>query len=73
MLEAVNLIQGDYIVAPLYSQNTAFVYNSAKLSDVVFDKSGQFTVKDFKECRCRVAVNIGAHLINLIKKHHGIK
>lgn len=48
MLEAVNLIQGDYIVAPLYSQNTAFVYNSAKLSDVVFDKSGQFTVKDFK-------------------------
>ncbi len=48
MLEAVNLIQGDYIVAPLYSQNTAFVYNSAKFSDVVFDKSGQFTVKDFK-------------------------
>jgi len=48
MLEAVNLIQGDYIVAPLYSQNTAFVYNSAKFSDVVFDKSGQFTIKDFK-------------------------
>ncbi|MBQ9326933.1 MAG: ABC transporter substrate-binding protein [Solobacterium sp.] len=48
LLEAVNLIQGDAIVAPLYSPNTAYVYNSAKFSNVIFDKGGQFNVKDFK-------------------------
>ncbi len=47
MLEAVNMIHSDCIVSPLYSQNTAFAYNSAKFSNVVFDKSGQFTIKDF--------------------------
>jgi peptide/nickel transport system substrate-binding protein len=48
MLEAVKMIQGDCVVAPMYSANTTYVYNSTKFTGVVFDKGGQFTVSDFK-------------------------
>ena len=47
MLEAVKLIQGDAIVAPVFSDNTRFVFNSNKFSNVELDKGGQFYIKDF--------------------------
>lgn len=47
MLEAVRMIQGDGIVAPVFSDNTRFVYNSTKLSNVNLDKGGQFYINDF--------------------------
>ena len=47
MLEAVKLIQGGAIVAPVFSDNTRFVYNSTKLSGVELDKGGQFYINDF--------------------------
>ena len=47
MLEAVKMIQGDCVVAPMYSPNTSYVYNANKFTNVVFDKGGQFTVSDF--------------------------
>lgn len=48
MLKAVNKIQGDAIVTPLYSANALYIYNSDKLSDVKIDKGQLFYVKDFK-------------------------
>lgn len=46
MLKAVQKIQGDNIVRPLYSANQIYCYNSAKYSNVVLDKGGQFTLAD---------------------------
>lgn len=46
MLEAVKKIQGDYIVAPLYSANQLYCYNSTKYSNLAEDKGGMFEVKD---------------------------
>ena len=48
MLEAVQKIQGDAIVAPIYSNNQLYVYNSAKFSNILMDKGGLIYVKDFK-------------------------
>lgn len=48
MLKAVNKIQGDAIVTPLYSANALYIYNSDKLSDVKIDKGQLFYVKGFK-------------------------
>ena len=48
MLEAVNKIMGDAIVAPMYSTNQLFVYNSDKFDNVQIDKGGLFFVCDFK-------------------------
>lgn len=42
MLKAVQKIQGDNIVRPLYSANQIYCYNSAKYANVVLDKGGQF-------------------------------
>lgn len=47
MLEAVQKIQGDKIVAPMYSPNQIYCYNSTKYSNVVMDKGGEFLLKDF--------------------------
>ena len=46
MLKAVQKIQGDNIVRPLYSANQIYCYNSTKYSNVVLDKGGQFTLAD---------------------------
>lgn len=46
MLEAVKKIQGDYIVAPLYSPNQLYCYNSTKYSNLAEDKGGMFEIKD---------------------------
>ena len=47
MLNAVNKIQGDCVVTPLYSDNARFAYNSTKFSNVNLDKGGQFYLNDF--------------------------
>ena len=47
MLEAVKMIQGDYVVAPMYSLNNSFVYNSSKFGNVTLDKGGLFYIADF--------------------------
>ena len=46
MLNAVNKIQGDAIVTPLYSANALYVYNSDKFSNVNLDKGQLFYAKD---------------------------
>lgn len=46
MLKAVQMIQGDYVVTPLYSQNQIYCYNSTKYDNVVLDKGGTFLIKD---------------------------
>lgn len=48
MLKAVQKIQGDNIVRPVYSQNLIYCYNSTKYSNVYVDKSTEFMIKDFK-------------------------
>ena len=45
MLKAVQMIQGDYAVTPLYSQNQIYCYNSTKYDNVVLDKGGSFQIK----------------------------
>lgn len=47
MLKAVQKIQGDAIVTPLYSANALYVYNSDKFGNVKLDKGQLFYAKDF--------------------------
>ena len=47
MLKAVQKIQGDNIVRPVYSQNQVYCFNSTKYSNVLLDKGGQFYINDF--------------------------
>lgn len=47
MLEAVNMIQGDAIVTPLYSANALYIYNSDKFENIKLDKGQGFFIKDF--------------------------
>ena len=47
MLEAVQMIQGDYVVAPLYNPDQIFCYNSTDYGNVEIDKAGSFALKDF--------------------------
>ena len=47
MLEAVQKIQGDAIVTPLYSANQLYTYNSEKYDNVQMDQGGLYYVKDF--------------------------
>lgn len=47
MLDAVEKIQGDAIVQPVYSSNQLYVYNSSKFDNVKLDKGGVFYAKDF--------------------------
>ena len=47
MLEAVQKIQGDAIVTPLYSANQLYTYNSEKFDNVQLDQGGLYYVKDF--------------------------
>lgn len=47
MLKAVQKIQGDNIVRPVYSQNQVYCYNSAKYSNIVLDKGGEFYIREF--------------------------
>lgn len=47
MSSAVQKIQGDAIVTPMYSGNQLYVYNSDKFDGVQLDKGGLYYVKDF--------------------------
>ncbi len=47
LLNAVNKVMGDAVVAPIYSTNQLYVYNSSKFSNVQIDKGGLFYVVDF--------------------------
>ncbi len=47
MKKAVEKIQGDAIVTPIYSANQLYVFNFEKFANVKLDKGGLFYVKDF--------------------------
>lgn len=48
MAEAVKMIQDDAVVAPLYSQNQLYVYNSSKFDQVTLDKGGLYRLSEVK-------------------------
>lgn len=48
MLKAVEIIQGDAVVKPIFTQNSLYAYNSNKVATANFAVETLFHVKDFK-------------------------